>query len=102
MSHGAAPLLGALMLDNDAWPAVAATTRAADFADPRDRLIFEAMAALAVERLPLEVVSVYERLRESGALADAGGVGYLVELVDQAPGAHSALRLAREISEEAQ
>ena len=98
MSHDAA-LLGALMLDGAAFPDVAKIVGAADFKAARHRLVFEAMQALARERLPLDLVSVYERLRESGALADAGGVGYLVDQLDQAPGAHNALRLARELTE---
>ena len=80
MSH--ATLLGALMLDNDAFPDVAKIVGAADFTSAS---------------APLDAVTVCERLRASGALARAGGTEALAALVDQAPGAHSALRLAREM-----
>ena len=96
MSH-AAPLLGALMLDHDAFPDVAKIVGAADFTSARHRLVFDVMTALALDGAPLDAVTVCERLRASGALARAGGTEALAALVDQAPGAHSALRLAREM-----
>ena len=98
MSH--ATLLGALMLDGAAFPDVAKIVGPDDFSEPRPRLVFEAMADLAGDGAPLDAVTVCEHLRASGALDRAGGVAALAALVDQAPGAHSALRLARALTEE--
>ena len=102
MSHDAAPLLGAPMLNGAAWPDVAKIVGADEFTSARQRLVFEAMTALALDGAPLDAVTVCERLRASGALARAGGTEALAALVDQAPGAHSALGCARKLKEDNQ
>ncbi len=91
-------LLGALMLDGAAFADVAKIVGPDDFSEPRPRLVFEAMADLAGDGAPLDAVTVCEHLRASGALDRAGGAAALAALVDQAPGAHSAIGVARELT----
>lgn len=50
------------------------------FYDPRHRLIFEAMGALAVEGEPIDLITLANQLECDGKLAKAGGRSYLAEL----------------------
>ena len=102
MSGGEQALLGALMLNGDAFGDVARIVGADDFTGERHRLIFEAMAQLAGERDPLDAVTVCEHLGAAGTLEDAGGIAYLAELIDASPGAASAVRLARQLTDDNQ
>lgn len=73
-------VLGGVMLDNAAWPAVASLT-AREFSRRDHQLIFAAIAHQFEHELPADAITVAERLDEQGQLADAGGIGYLTRLV---------------------
>ena len=93
-------LLGALMLNGDAFDQVAAIVTPDDSKAARHRLVFEGVTDLAGERAPLDGATVCEHLRAAGTLKDADGVAYLARLIEAAPGAANALRFARCIKEE--
>ena len=93
-------LLGALMLNEGAWPDVAELVTATDFSRAQHQLVFEAIAALAGEHKPLDAVAVCERLRSAGRLKQAGGIAYLAELLDGTPGAANAARLAHRVRQD--
>ena len=88
-------MLGALMLNNDAWFDVLDVVASSDFYRPQHRIVFEAMAALSRENQPLDAVTVSEALQSRGLLEKAGGIAYLAELVDGTPGASNVAAYAR-------
>lgn len=79
-------LLGALMLDSSAWDSVADLVRPEDYYRPEHRLIFAAMATQLERQHPIDVITLTESLEQRGELDAAGGVEYLTELVENAPG----------------
>ena len=88
-------VLGALMLNNDAWFDVADIVTAPDFYRPQHQIVFESMAALSSNNQPLDAVTVSEALQARGLLDKAGGIAYLAELVESTPGASNAAAYAR-------
>ena len=88
-------VLGALMLNNEAWFDVSDIVAPGDFYRPQHRIVFEAMAALSRDNQPLDAVTVSEALQSLGLLEKAGGIAYLAELVDGTPGASNVTAYAR-------
>lgn len=80
-------LLGGIMLDENAWDKIASKVMAVDFYRHDHRLIFGAIADLARNNDPLDVITVSERLDNQGDLDEVGGIAYLGELVKQTPSA---------------
>lgn len=80
-------LLGGLLIANDAWPNVDGVLTAGDFYRHDHRLIFEAVATLAERGEPFDMVTVSERLKETGNSVDAGGLAYLGQLASETPSA---------------
>jgi replicative DNA helicase len=78
-------VLGGLMLDPVAWDNVADAVTEQDFYRPDHRLIFAAIAALAGEARPCDVVTVSQQLERSGKLEDAGGLSYLSAIARDTP-----------------
>ena len=78
-------VLGALLLDKDAVIAVAEFLKPEDFYDDRHREIFECAVELYEERVPVDVLTVSERLKKRKALKMIGGTGYLTDLVNKVP-----------------
>lgn len=74
-------VLGALMLEENAWDRVAEIVKANDFYRRDHRLIFKAIAALASDSEPRDVLMVSELLKRRGELDDAGGSIYLGEII---------------------
>jgi len=73
-------VLGALMIEKDAFGTVADLLRPESFYSDRNRHIFEAIRTLASKEAPVDVLSVAEQLRTMGTLEQAGGVVYLSDL----------------------
>ena len=88
-------VLGALMLNNEAWFDVSDIVAPSDFYRPQHRIVFEAMEALSRDNQPLDAVTVSEALQSRGLLEKAGGIAYLAELVDGTPGASNVSAYAR-------
>ncbi|MFN2348655.1 MAG: replicative DNA helicase [Thioalkalivibrio sp.] len=80
-------VLGGLMLDNEAWDAVADRLSETDFYRHDHRLIFKAIAGLAERNTPFDVITLSERLEGEGTLDDAGGLAYLGLLAKDTPSA---------------
>ncbi|HVN46794.1 MAG TPA: replicative DNA helicase [Steroidobacteraceae bacterium] len=78
-------LLGGLLLDAVAWDNVADAVTSADFYRPDHRLIFEAIASLAGEGKPCDVVTVSQQLERTGQLEAAGGLAYLSSVARDTP-----------------
>jgi len=93
-------VLGGLMLANDAWFNVAELVSASDFYRTPHQFIFEALADLAANDDPLDVVTVSQRLQAKGLLDRVGGMAYLAELSEGTPGASNVLAYARIVREQ--
>jgi replicative DNA helicase len=78
-------VLGALLLDRDAIIAVAEFLRPEDFYDERHREIFISAIELYQERVPIDVLTISERLKKRKFLKKVGGASYLVELANKVP-----------------
>lgn len=77
-------VLGAILLDPDAFDVVSASLKPEAFHAPRHRVVFAAMRALAAASDPIDVVTLSEHLERAGELDGIGGFGYLAELADAA------------------
>jgi replicative DNA helicase len=80
-------VLGGLLLDNQRWDAIADRIGVDDFYRREHRLIFSAISALCNENNPADVITVSERLDQTGDLEGAGGLAYLGALANNTPSA---------------
>ena len=90
---------GELMLDHESWDKVADLITDQDFYRKDHRLIFSAIAALAEDASPCDVVTVSEQLESRGELDQAGGLEYLATLANETPGAANARSYAKILRE---
>jgi replicative DNA helicase len=94
-------VLGALLLDKDAVIAVAEFLRPEDFYDERHKEIFLSALELFEERVPIDVLTVSERLKKRKSLKRVGGAGYLADLVNKVPTAAHVEHYGRIVKEAA-
>lgn len=78
-----AAVLGAMMIEKDAYGTVADLLRPETFYSEQNRLIYEAIRSLAAEEKPIDIRTVAERLKFQGTFEQAGGVLALSELTRQ-------------------
>lgn len=76
-------VLGALLLEKDAYTEVGELLRPESFYDPQHRVIFEAIRDLILEQKPADVITVIRKLREKKQLEAAGGDHYVTLLSTQ-------------------
>lgn len=82
-------VLGALMMDKDAYAVVCEILRPESFYDPRHQSIYAAIATLSMDQHPIDMLTVAEQLEKDGELENVGGPVYLTELTsDVASSAH--------------
>ncbi len=73
-------VLGALMIDKDAFSIVSELLVPETFYEPRNQKIYEAIRTLNMNENPVDVATVINQLQKNGTLEDVGGPAYLVEL----------------------
>ena len=73
-------VLGALMIDSDAFTVVSEIIKPETFYDSRHEKIYEAIQSLNLKERPVDIMTVVEELRHKGTLEDIGGPAYVVEL----------------------
>ena len=73
-------VLGAIMIDKDAYAEVEDNITENTFSDPRNKLVFRAIQSLALKDLPIDILTVIEELSRLNLLEEAGGPGYVTEL----------------------
>lgn len=78
-------VIGGLMLDNQSWDNIADIVNEQDFYRHDHALIFRAIAALADETQPYDVVTVSEWLGSRKELDSIGGLAYLSILANDTP-----------------
>ncbi len=78
-------VLGGLMLDNEAWLQVVEHVTEDDFYRHDHQIIFRAIAELARENRPCDVVTLAEWLEQNELLSECGGLPYIATLADNTP-----------------
>nr|WP_314867654.1 replicative DNA helicase [uncultured Prevotella sp.] len=76
-------VLGALMIDKDAFTVVSEIIKPETFYEARHQKIYEAVQSLNLQEKPVDIMTVTEELRHKGTLEDVGGPAYVVELSSQ-------------------
>lgn len=92
-------LLGALCIDSDYVDAAAAIVAPRDFFEKRHETIFSAILALSEANETVDIVTLTNRLVETGQLEAVGGRAYLVELQEDIYSAANCERYAEIIQE---
>ena len=80
-------VLGALMLERDAFSTISEILRPECFYDKKHELIFEAIVDLAQNGRPVDLLTLIEQLKKNGNLKAAGNASYLSELTNNVSGA---------------
>ena len=78
-------VLGAILLENEALVRVLEILNDRDFYQEAHRWIFQTMVELFEDNVPIDLLTVTERLRKNDRLGAMGGASYLTELVDMVP-----------------
>ncbi|HEX9186176.1 MAG TPA: DnaB-like helicase N-terminal domain-containing protein [Vicinamibacteria bacterium] len=94
-------VLGAILVDNQAFNSAAEILNREDFYREAHRRIFDAMAALAERSQPIDLVTLKDELHRLSALEAVGGAAYLAGLVDGVPRITSVEHWSRIIKEKA-
>ena len=82
-------VLGALMLEKDAYTVVCDILKPESFYDPANQKIYAAIQTLGAAQQSIDMLTVTERLRLNGDLEGAGGALRISELTSKvASGAH--------------
>ncbi|MCH5319728.1 MAG: replicative DNA helicase [Paramuribaculum sp.] len=76
-------VLGALMLEKDAYTAVCDLLKPDSFYEPQHRLVYEAVQALGAAQRPIDMLTVTEQLRLNGTLDEVGGPVFISELTSR-------------------
>ena len=66
-------VLGALMIEKDAYSVVSEILRPESFYDRKHQLLYKAITTLAMRQQPVDILTVAEQLRTTGELEEAGG-----------------------------
>ena len=73
-------VLGALMIDKDAFSVISESIRPETFYEPRHQKIYQAIQTLNMEQNPVDIMTVTNELQREGTLDDVGGPTYVVDL----------------------
>ncbi len=73
-------VLGALMIDKDAYAVVCEILRPESFYEPRNQKVYAAIRDLSMAESPVDLITVTEQLARNGTLEDVGGPVYITEL----------------------
>jgi len=73
-------VLGALMLEKDAYSIVSEILKPQSFYEHSHELIFTAIQNLAILQKPVDMLTVQEQLKKQGDLDEVGGAYYLAQL----------------------
>jgi replicative DNA helicase len=92
-------VLGGLILDNEAWEKISEKVIAEDFYRNDHRLIFKALAYLAENTRPMDVVTLFEFLEQEGEADEIGGLAYIADLAKNTPSASNIVAYADIVKE---
>jgi replicative DNA helicase len=92
-------VLGAILIDNEAFNVAASVIEPRAFFRDAHRRIFDRMVALAERSQPIDLVTLKEELERAGELDEVGGPAYIASLVDGVPRATNVEYYARIVKE---
>ena len=75
-----AAVLGALMIEKDAYTIVCDILKPESFYEPAHQKVYEAIQTLGASQRPIDLLTVTEQLRLNGALEEVGGPAFIVQL----------------------
>jgi replicative DNA helicase len=73
-------VLGALMLEKDAYTTVCDLLKPESFYEPNNRLVYEAVQTLGAAQRPIDMLTVTEQMRLNGTLDQVGGPVFITGL----------------------
>ncbi|MBO4965123.1 MAG: replicative DNA helicase [Muribaculaceae bacterium] len=76
-------VLGALMLEKDAYMEVCDLLTPDSFYEASHRKIYEAISSLGLNQRPIDMLTVTEELRRQGTLEEVGGAVYITDLTSR-------------------
>lgn len=76
-------VLGALMLEKDAYTDVCDILKPDSFYEPANKKIYEAIMHLGAAQKPIDMLTVTEQLRQDGTLDEVGGPVFVSELTSR-------------------
>ncbi|MFQ5743756.1 MAG: replicative DNA helicase [Acidobacteriota bacterium] len=94
-------VLGAILLDNQAFNAAAEVLTPEDFYGEPNRIVFKGMVHLAERNAAIDAVTLADELSRGNGLEHAGGPAYLASLVDGLPRALNVDHYARIVKDKA-
>lgn len=80
-------VIGGLLLDNETWSDVSERVVDRDFYTRSHRLIFSTIEKLSSNDIPVDIVTLSEKLEDTQELEGIGGIAYLAELLQNTPSA---------------
>lgn len=76
-------VLGALMLEKDAYSLVSDILKPESFYEISHQTIYRSIVGLALRQAPVDMLTVMEELKKEGELEKVGGATYIAELTDK-------------------
>lgn len=76
-------VLGALMLEKDAYSLVSDILKPESFYETAHQSIYRAIVNLSLRQAPVDMLTVMEELKKEGELEKVGGASYIAELTDK-------------------
>ena len=73
-------VLGALMIERDAYSNVAEILKPETFYNRNNQLIYQAITELSLKQQPVDILTVVEQLKKNGNLDEVGGPFYITQL----------------------
>lgn len=76
-------VLGALMLEKDAYSLISDILKPESFYDPIHQTIYRSIVALYLQQRPVDILTVVEQLKREGELDSVGGAIYITQLTEK-------------------
>ena len=76
-------VLGALMVDSDAFSMVSEILKPETFYEPRHQKIYEAIRNMNMDERPVDIMTLIDELTKMGEIDRVGGADYLMEISSQ-------------------
>lgn len=92
-------VLGALMLEKDAYTAVCDILKPDSFYEPANKKIYAAIQSLGASQRPIDMLTVTEQLRLDGTLDEVGGPVFVSELTSRVASSANAEYHARIVAQ---
>ena len=88
-------VLGSVLIDKGSIEKVVDILKSNDFYSRQNQLIYEAMTRLLEKNEPIDILTVSNKLEESGEIENAGGAAYLTSLLGITPTSAHILNYAK-------